>query len=580
MGFFSLFRKTKDNDELKKQTIYIYDDNYEKVEMDKDFWLSTKFYPIVDDENETSQHKCDLIDLALEAGIKEEVIAPAAKLYAQNPKSLNILTLLFKTYMKNDMYQEAIELYEDYENEGNKLKWQMYYEKSIAHEKLNQVKDQEKCLLNAFEGNNNHIDTIDKFVDLMSKINPNGLDEWMENLCKNSKSWYLYKKLAILKASKGYNTDACESILKCIELSQADEKILLELGDILKNINKYDEYYNYIVSQYDPETSSIEFTNKVLEFYLLDNNPKKGLELLKKLYNSDRYDEIFYNYERKYNQKLIDLEHKKVGKINVLNIQGPLYRKIFYIENEVRDSKSLLILHFTVDPKIENLTPKVCDFARNIGTYLNDELFLNTNLNVKNMLLTNNLGLCIYTQQYTDEYLQYLAIQNQSIDYIMYGVISDIDKNDNFYLKVYLYKSKENEKIELFNTTISNDIQNSIRKLLINSLQMNLNISVNQLNVYDNDFIYYLSSYTDLIFNRLNDRNNRLYEIDKVIKYLLNNTNLYKFNMCLSLIHLLSASMPDIKLKYKKDLALVTKSMIFDEQTLQNMNKVFGENNE
>lgn len=38
--------------------------------------------------------------------------------------------------------------------------------------------------------------------------------------------------------------------------------------------------------------------------------------------------------------------------------------------------------------------------------------------------------------------------------------------------------------------------------------------------------------------------------------------------------------MPDIKLKYKKDLALVTKSMIFDEQTLQNMNKVFGENNE
>lgn len=84
----------------------------------------------------------------------------------------------------------------------------------------------------------------------------------------------------------------------------------------------------------------------------------------------------------------------------------------------------------------------------------------------------------------------------------------------------------------MFNTTISNDIQNSIRKLLINSLQMNLNISVNQLNVYDNDFIYYLSSYTDLIFNRLNDRNNRLYEIDKVIKYLLNNTNLYKFNMC------------------------------------------------
>ncbi len=589
---FGLFGKKKKEEVVEvKEYLKIVNEDGKEVSVEKKEWLKTKFYPYIEENADNEEEIYNILNLAIEYGIKEEVLEPSYKLYMQNKLSNKNVCLLFKAYRINKMNVEAVELYEEYMNEGYDLNCFMYYDLAIAQEELSRYDMMEKNLFLAFTKNNNYIKVIDKLMDYMSKF----LDEekyydWLKDLNTNSSSWYLSKELAIMQFNKKLEYEATNNLLKSLTLCSNNEKNIIIIAKLLLEHNKLDEFENWIIPKYDINSNDINFHNIIQKFYFKDKEYKKGLDILKRLYRANKYNELFVKNEKLFlKSKLFQTDTKKYARYvsgiaspraRFNPLFAPIYTKQLNIPIKEKTGSKFLFLGFTTDGEVGEYPESIKGIVKNISSYVCDLLYFNSDISINNAFLYDDLGPVIKREKYTDEYFKKIKESNPDMDYIVTGEIYDVDySKGTFEIRFYTYNFEMEQRLQLYVTTASvNALGEVISKFLNTIMNKMFDVTVSNVRILDKRFLEIYTDYVEIFLNTNNDNENRIYTTDRIIKYCLNNPDEYKINIALSTILSQLKYLPEIKSKYRQE--------IYDTIILNNINAinsfefVYGEVNE
>ena len=104
--------------------------------------------------------------------------------------------LLCTYYTHNRLYKDAINLYEKYMEDGNKMTSNMYYNLALLQEKVKDLSGMEKNLFYAFSIKPNFKKAINKYIEYLKNENPENYYTYLEDLAIEINSWYLKKEVA------------------------------------------------------------------------------------------------------------------------------------------------------------------------------------------------------------------------------------------------------------------------------------------------------------------------------------------------------------------------------------------------
>lgn len=589
---FSWFRKNKEAEkQAPKEFIKIINNKGREERVEKSVWLEKEFYPSLKANENQPDVLYDILMTAIEYGIKFETVEYCLRLYNDHQESEKYANLLFHCYVGNKMYVQAIAIYEDLVERGYELNYIMYYNLACAQEKMNDFKAMEKSLFFSFKKNENYTKTNEKLIEYMKKDGSLEYFDWLKDLANNSKSYYLNKELSIEQFKKGLSQDGVKSALKAFDCSSQIEKNIIEIGDILKQNQRYDEFANYILPKYSYMNSSTKFHELVLDFYLKDNQVESGLKLLKDLYLNEKYSDMFVRYEKLFILKKLRenspakfeayLKSNPCGKMNITELKGSLYNKIFKPEESQRTGKNFIILPFTANSVSTNYNEWFKMFIKNISLYLNELLYLNSDLNVRALFMYDELGPNFINRAYSEQYYKQIKMASPSVDYILSGQVTEYDPNGSFELKIYVYDTEKNQKLDVFITKISSETYlEVIEKFLNVSFKRMFEIQLKAMKLYDKNSISYFADYVDII-SSLNAYNKyRYYQTDRILKYCIKNPSDHNLNVALSLIYKQAGSTPEIRAKYRNAIYKEIVTGEYSKKILENFKKVYGEENE
>lgn len=580
------FKKSSDKDDEQKEYIDIIDDKGKKVSVDKKIWLKRMKEKLDENKNNITK-ECDILETAIGYGLSLDVVEYCMKLYNENKSNQRCVDLIFQCYMNNNMYKEAVEVYETYLNAGYPFNYAMYYDLAIAQEKNRDYKSMEKNLFMSFTNNNNYIKAIDKLKDYMKGQGDDFYYEWLSNLAQNSKSWYLYMELAKVEYDRGNLDEGIKNLLKSLDLHTSDKHIL-KVANILLSNKRYTEFENYIIPKYDVNSDNINLHQAVLNFYFKDNQCDKGLELLHKLYLNNIQNEFFADYEKQFLKKKLKIENpskydsmineKGWGKLKSIGIKGPLNTLLFKTTQVNRTGKSVLLLPFELNSSIR-VPEKVKDFSKNIHIFLNERISLLTNLRNMALFMYDDLGTYVCRKPYSDEYFAKIKESNPKLDMVLTGQVKVLDENGTFEFKIFTYDLNEKQKVDRFIIKTSSEVYNQvISKFFNTTLKVLSETNGESVEITDKRFMEYYTDYIDIVLNVNKYNEYRIYETDRVLKYCLNYCTENKISMALSLIYKQSKVLPEVKEKYKQIIYNEIAKGTYKEEIVKQFNLVYGEN--
>lgn len=581
-GLFKIGDNKKQNEQI--EYIEILNEKGKKVSVDKNRWLKKLNETL--DKSDNIIKKCDLLETAMVYGLAFDVVEPCLKLYQENSQNKRCVDLIFQCYMNNNMYNEAIDIYEKYLQDGKQFTYAMYYDLALAQEKIKDYKGMEKNLFLSFTANNNYIKAIDKLKDYIKKQSNINYYEWLKDLTKNFSSWYLFMELAKLEYSMGEIDKGVSNLLKSLDLNNSDSH-LLKVANILISNKRFVEFDNYIIPKYNINSDNINLHQSILNFYFKDNQCNKGLELLHEMYKKNKRDDFFAECEKKFLKKKLKLEEpskydsmvndKGWGKIRSLILTGPIYKMLFKDKLEKRNGKSILILPFNITSEYE-IPERVKNFSKNIHIFLNEKIYLLTQLQNKALLNYDDLGVCLQKKEYGDEYFKKIKQVNPNLDMILTGQIKVLDNIGSFEFKIYTYDLNENQKIDMFIAKSSIEVYYQIiNKFFNTSIERISNCIVENKDINDKKFMQYYSDYMDIILNTYGYNNYRIYTTDRILKYCLTTPDTNKISMALSLIYKQSKVLPEIRENYKQLIYDAVVKGNYSENLVKQFNYVYGE---
>lgn len=586
----SLFSKKQQAPADINKEIEITDENGKKKKVNKNLWLETELYPYLKENEKEINMCCDALETALEYGVYEEILQNCIKLYEANKDNSRCVVLMFNCYSYNNMYDEAKNIFEEYQINGYTLTANMYYDLALVFEKLNILEEVEKNLQFSFNLNNNNKNTVDKYLKFMKQnSNEEYYYNWLKDLAINSRSWRMYYELAMLEYNRKNDEDATDYILRSLEISK-NEKYLYKVAELLKEKKKYVEYENYILPRYYLETATIDFHKSVLDFYLKDNQIEKGLELLSKLYKANIYDENFVLFEKQYLYYKLKKENKEkanklvnslpYGKHKNMLLEGGIYTKLFKNEVKQKKGKMVLVLPFTINTK-ENTNSLISDFVKNIHIYINELIYGIDDINNKALFLYSDLGSILQYNPYPENYFISIKNANPELETILSGELELHDNKQTYDLKIYTYELDINQKIERFRVNLSSEVLDQvINKFLQTSLKTIFSHNLKIKDISDKRFMQYYSDYIDIVLSINSYNKYRIFATENILKYCLKNTDYNKLNMALSLIYLQQKYMPNLKERYKQDIYNEICKSYENTNIVNNFSMVFGGKNE
>ncbi|WP_067139229.1 hypothetical protein [Oceanivirga salmonicida] len=592
--FFGFFGKNK-NEKIEevKEYLNIIDEDGKEITVEKKEWLATEFYPYIENNINNDEEIYNMVNLAMEYGVKYEVLEPSYKLYIKDKSVNKNVCLLFKAYRINKMNDEAVDLYEEYMNDGNDLNCFMYYDLALAQEELSRYDMVEKNLFLAFTKNNNYIKVIDKLMDYTSKfLEPDKYYEWLKDLNDTSSSWYLSKELAILQFEKKLYGEATNNLLKSLSLCSNNEKNVIIIAKLLLENNRLNEFENCILPKYDINTSDINFHNIVQKFYFKDKQYKKGLDLLKEIYLTGKYDEIFVQNEKLFlKSKLLEQDKKKYARLvsgiaspkaRFNPLFAPIYTKQLNMKVKEKTGPKFIFLGFTTNGEVGEYSENLKGIVKNISSYICDLLYFNSDISINNAFLYDDLGPVLKRGEYKDEYFKKIKESNPDMEYVITGEIFEVDSNGAFDIRFYTYNFEMDQRLQLYLTTTSeNGLYEVISKFLNVIINKMLDINVESVKITDKKFLEIYTDYVEIFLNVNNDNENKVYTTDKIIRYCLNNPSEYKVNIALSTILTQSEYFPEIKENYKQKIYdIITLNNMTYKDLMSNFEFVYGEINE
>ena len=584
---FNWFNRKKEEKKEENSIIEIIDDNGDKKQINKNIWLEKELRPLLEKNEGNISQKCALLETALDYGLAFDVVKDCYELYHNNRDNIVCVNLMFNCYIQNKMYSEAVEIYEKFYSDGQQLTYYMYYDLALAYEKLGNDKEVQKYLLFSIDKNNNYTKSIDKFINYI-KSNSDDIyfENWLRDLAQKFDSYYIYLQLSDFEYSIGNETDGTAAAVMSLNLNPNNEKHLLKIANILKNKKRYIDYENNIIPRYVVDDASIEMHISVLDFYYKDNQYKKGLDLLKSLYELDIYAEQFIKYEKlflfmklreeNYDKYELMLHEKYSGNMKNLTIEGPIYS--FKTKNKNKSGKKMLILPFTVNSNFRS-SEIVNDFIKNIHLFLNEKIYLNKNMNNKAFLLYDDLGTVLIKKKYSEEYYQNIKKANPDLDMILSGEIDILDTNGVFDISIHTYDLNNNQKIERFRSKSSPETYDQVISKFLNScLKVICDCPCDEVIIKDKRFMQFYSDYINILL-KVNDFNSyRIYQTVRILKYCLEYVDENQLNTALSLIYFQSKNINGLKERYKQKIYNAMLNISNNDNIVKKFNLIYGVN--
>lgn len=532
--FFNWFKKKEiKNIEL---SLKIYDEEKgEEIFISKTEWINNFFKKKYENYKNNNEYVYNLILVALNYGIYEEILEYALKFNENDENSNRSIEILQEIYMKSNAYSEVINIYDKNFN-LNCDSPNIYLNVLKAFKKLNYLEEYENTLYEAIYKFPNNKKLISCLEEIFLKKPILVKENMMETFSDIENSFLICSFFAKYCFENDEYKMANKYVLKGLEKSNYRKDFLVEISDILFKYNQYIEFENHILTKFEIEDKNINFTMVVLRYYNFMQNYKKGLELLEKMYSLNIYDdknikEIVEIEEALLKQKLKNeklsiyekIENKiNFGDINYFNIQHPLFYYILdrnkNLEILKENNKNMLILPIYVDKEIK-LEEQEDKLLTILPINILENLYKNTEIKMQISLIKDNIQILKQSIKYEKEYFKQVASLNKNLKYILTGNLLKENELD-FKIEFYLYDcEKENLEIIYQENTISKNLSNLILEKLVEKLNLFV-ILIDKIKISKiNEKYKLLNMFFDFDGNNYLRKFNFLYLLKESIKY-------------------------------------------------------------
>ncbi|WP_068449397.1 tetratricopeptide repeat protein [Caviibacter abscessus] len=592
MGFFDFFKSNKKEEQIdKEEYLEIINEDGEPQKVKKNDWLQD-FYKLVEKNLSNPDELYNLILLAFDYGIYTETMDACMQLYMVDENTQRKTNILCSYYSHNGLYKEAIELYETYIENGNKMTANMYYNLAMLQEKIGNMEEMEKNLFFALKEKQNFKKAINKYIEHMKNVKPQDYYLYIEELASNGNSWYLKKEVAKILYSINQNEKATNYLIQALLVTNRED-IILEIANILMSNDRNIEYDNYVLPKYDLRNASMSFHLSVLNFYLKDKQYENGFKLLLELFNNDIYDESFSEYELKYILLKFEKEqkekhsayinNKKVGNDKIKLLYNSIDNLIFETEKIEKEGSQILILPFILGKSSKNVPEGVKVFAKTISSYIFESMYISSNGNIKSLLVYDDLGIVQYTQDYPIKYFEAIKSKNPDLDYIVSGVIHDIKEDGTFILSVYKYDLNEKTKTNIYDTNVNCETTHRVLDKLINlCMKESFAINMPEISITQENVLSYYNIIIDLVLNINKDNANKLFQTKKVIDYLISeieqkNQVTVNINLLLLVLYIQKSNFPQLKMKYNNKIYNILIENNCNSEIMKKFEMIYGE---
>lgn len=456
----------------------------------------------------------------------------------KSERSINLKAIY---YLKNEKYEDVIFLYDKFfRNNGyDKISSTAYYNYARAFDLM----EDKRCLeeyKKAIYKSPNTIEFINYYIDANKKYGENDELEILEEISKINNS-YKPQLAYLLKLQKrivndslnisDYKNIISENVKKIIVNSKGNREVLKRLANILLELNLFEEYEDEILPIYINEKDLIIY-KQILFFYITKRNYEDGYNYIRKIVLNDlTLDEI--KELIKYERELINRrkKEKEVSKKEFITYDKPLFFN-FYPEQikvesfQQKSNKNMYIVPISyISENVENFSEKYIESVNAINSFLLEQIYLNTNINVKSTFYVEDSKPIIFTQKYSKEYIYNIAVNSPKVDYLIFGEIKNEDTN---ILKIYinLYNTRTGIVKLLASSILNEDFNENFVKILLSNLEKEISEKLEGIK-YDRDEEIFQK---DIFKFLLNYNNNNKYSLLKEMDILENLILKYKNN--------------------------------------------------
>ncbi len=459
-----------DPEEVEK--ISYYDEFGKEHKVEKKKWVEKKLNPGI---KENWNNVEALYPIVLDAFSKEaysEVQEACFRIYSLDKNKERKTNILGTYYIKTGAYDQAIEMYKKYLS-SEVASESIYVNYATALEGADRTWEAESIYLRALKLNPNSVEAFRNYFKLIRR---KGTKEYMKQLEKFSSergSWRARLTLATDYFKRGDKDNGNRYLRDALRESGYNAETMAVASGIYSMNHLFDELEQYVFPFYIPEKHGAYTTLNILEYYKIQKDYKKGLELCKftSKYSWPEFFDKFIAYEDEFLRIRSEAEQdgKKEAGNSFFSTNYPLWYYNFnepdwLLNNSERGKPNLLVLSFTA-------LGEQSDFAENLAVslplQLNETLHYKSNLNYQVAIYHNKDKIFVSRKKYSVDYMNLIKKQNPKLDYVLSGNIMKVPNSyEKYDIEIYLYDYANESKVKLVSKIYEQDelyrVQNAI----------------------------------------------------------------------------------------------------------------------
>lgn len=453
--FWNIFKNRNKTIE-EKPKIKVYDEKLNKeIEVYQEQWIKKFLKPQLNENKNNKEMIYTLLVEALNYNIYKEILEYSLRFRESDLDSLRSTEIIVEIYYNSGVYEEVINLFEKYKEDGFELSSDLYYYYAKSYEKLSNNVEYEDAIIDGIYKFPNSSRLIKEFYKfLLNKTYEES--ETIKDIVTNiSNAYRLSIDFALLEYKNSDYPKANEYIVRAIKHSNNNLEILIEISKILFKYKQFNEFENYILPNFELENKRSIFANIVLEYYLLTLNYNLGLELLNEMYERRIYDrnslDLLYKYENDFlklkyrNEKPEEYKEKQKKNVNdnisYSNILHPLYYYVLNrnpkIEVKKDDERSIMYLPIAFEKDID-LPEEIYNTIYTIPLIILEKIYRVTDIKFQVTYMKNKLKLVDKIGKYDIGFLRAIAKSNENLKYIITGTIKEA--GNGYAIELYRYK--------------------------------------------------------------------------------------------------------------------------------------------
>ncbi|CAM3158309.1 hypothetical protein [Streptobacillus ratti] len=575
--FWDWFKKSEKQKEIvEKEKIKVYDDEKgEEIIVVKEDWIKKFLIPKIDQNINNKEMLYNLILVGLNYNVYEELLEPTLKFREMEENSKRSTEVLTEIYFQSSVYNEIVELYENYKGEMSQMMY-YYYGLSLLYTGLD-IEYVETILEGLYSYPNND-KLIGEFKEIFKNKNYDIQDKYMQTLSDLEGAYKLSIYFSEVEYANGNYNKANNYIVKALNHGNYRTDVITEVTDILFKNKQYIEFENHILIRYSVEKKDIQFTKLVLKFYKEMLRYEDGLKLTNELYIYRRYYKEMIKTIAYYEEEYLKLKFKselpasyeslingkEVGEVKYFNIS---HLMSYYILNrdekllvEKSSEKNVMFLPIATS-LLDKLSDKESAFINTLPILLLEKVYRSTDVKMQITLSKDDISIKEKIRDYDEKFFEGISNANPKLKHIITGLFEEENSGDKL-LSIYGYDCVKKEIFKIISPTKVENNEADIAREYIDSIKECFGIKVFDLqSILEIEDIYNCSKRLGLFFdfdaNNVYRKWNLLYLLNYYISKIKNEDELL---IALSIVHFMNIYKIEYDLEYKN---------IFYEKNLQ-----------